>query len=127
MTNQQPLVKAKQRTHYHSSRNFDLAAKVAHLPDYALIDAFEAAAISGIAVSSFQKPEQRKQIELPEPTDVGRLKKWRLHSIVEWMNRRNSRDFTPLGNTVNPKEVPMKNNRGNSTASKRILSKGGSL
>ena len=73
------------RNHYFKSRNFELAGKVASLPDSAWVGAFEISALSGIAATSIQKPTQRKSIGLPEPRVVGRINKWPLSVVRSWL------------------------------------------
>jgi hypothetical protein len=73
------------KSHYFQTRDYELAEKVDKLPDLALIGAFEVAALSGVAVTSIQKPEQRKKIGLDEPRVLGRLNKWKLGDIRTWL------------------------------------------
>lgn len=75
------------RDHYFKSRNFDLAEKVARLPDSALVGAFEIAALTGIAATSIQKPAQRKSIGFPEPRVIGRMNKWSLSVVRGWLQQ----------------------------------------
>lgn len=75
----------KERKHYFENRDFDLASKVAALPDSAFVSPHEVAAITGIAVTSFQKPSQRTAIGMPEPRVLGRLLKWQLSDIRAWL------------------------------------------
>lgn len=75
------------KDHYFKSRNFDLAEKVARLPDSALVGAFEIAALTGIAATSIQKPAQRKSIGFPEPRVIGRMNKWPLSVVRNWLRQ----------------------------------------
>lgn len=75
------------KNHYFQSRNFDLAEKVARLPDSALVGAFEIAALTGIAPTSIQKPTQRKSIGFPDPRVVGRMNKWPLSVVRNWLRQ----------------------------------------
>lgn len=84
MQHESTSVKVKS-THYFETRDFDLAAKVEKLPDTALVGPHEVAALSGIAVSSIQKPTQRKSIGLEEPRVIGRQIKWPLKNIRSWL------------------------------------------
>ena len=71
--------------HYFKNRNFDLAEKVAKLPDSALVGAYEISALCGIAATSIMKPAQRLSIGLPEPRVVGRMNKWTMHTVRQWL------------------------------------------
>ena len=71
--------------HYFKTRNFDLAEKVARLPDAALVGAYEISALCGIAATSIMKPAQRLSIGLPEPRVVGRMNKWTMFTIRSWL------------------------------------------
>jgi hypothetical protein len=94
-------VKTKtQKDHYFKNRDFDLAEKVARLPDSALVGAFEIAALTGIAVTSIQKPSQRKSIGLPEPRVIGRMNKWPLSIVRGWLRKGDEP-------TVNTNPAPM--------------------
>lgn len=75
------------KDHYFQSRDFDLAAKVAKLPDSALVGAFEVAALTGIAATSIQKPSQRRSIAFPAPRVVGRMNKWPLGLVRHWLSQ----------------------------------------
>lgn len=75
------------KDHYFKSRNFDLAEKVARLPDSALVGSFEVAALTGIAPTSIQKPAQRKSIGFPDPRVVGRMNKWPLSVVRDWLSQ----------------------------------------
>ena len=71
--------------HYFKTRNFDLAEKVARLPDAALVGAYEISALCGIAATSIMKPAQRLSIGLPEPRVVGRMNKWTMQTVRSWL------------------------------------------
>jgi predicted DNA-binding transcriptional regulator AlpA len=75
----------KGKKHYFENRDFDLASKVAALPGSAFVSPHEVAAITGIAATSFQKPAQRKAIGMPEPRALGRLLKWQLSEVRNWL------------------------------------------
>lgn len=83
MEHETTTVNAKR--HYFQTRNYELAEKVARLPDSALVGAFEVAALSGVAVTSIQKPKQRKKIGLGEPRVIGRINKWTLGTVRTWL------------------------------------------
>ena len=76
-----------EKDHYFKSRDFDLAEKVARLPDSALVGAFEIGALTGIAPTSIMKPKQRKSIGFPEPRVVGRMNKWPLSTVRAWLQQ----------------------------------------
>ena len=71
--------------HYFKNRNFDLAEKVAKLPDSALVGAYEISALCGIAATSIMKPAQRLSIGLPEPRVIGRMNKWTMFTVRQWL------------------------------------------
>lgn len=74
------------KDHYFKFRNFDLAEKVARLPNSALVGAFEIGALTGIAAPSIMKPAQRKSMAFPDPRVVGRMNKWPLGVVRAWLN-----------------------------------------
>ena len=81
-----PQVNSKPETdHYFKTRNFDLAERVASLPDAALVGAYEISALCGIAATSIMKPAQRLSIGLPEPRVVGRMNKWTMQTVRSWL------------------------------------------
>ena len=81
-----PQVNSKPETdHYFKTRNFDLAEKVASLPDAALVGAYEISALCGIAATSIMKPSQRLSIGLPEPRVLGRMNKWTMGTVRSWL------------------------------------------
>ncbi|MDR3453017.1 MAG: hypothetical protein P4L96_09460 [Rhodoferax sp.] len=65
-------------------RDFDLAAKVARLPDSFLIGPPEISSITGFAVSSLRNPAQRARLGMPEPLAIRHLR-WSLGSIRDWL------------------------------------------
>lgn len=88
MHGQSTQVNSKVETdHYFKSRNFDLAEKVAKLPDSALVGAHEISALCGIAATSIMKPAQRLSIGLPEPRVVGRMNKWTMYTVRQWLRK----------------------------------------
>lgn len=105
----------KERKHYFENRDFDLAAKVAALPGSAFVSPFEIAAITGIAVTSFQKPTQRKAIGMPEPRAMGRLLKWQLSDVRDWLQGNST-----VGQIKKPSTMDQQAKRGRPTKAEQL-------
>ncbi len=99
-----------EKDHYFKSRDFELAEKVARLPDSALVGAFEIAALSGVAATSIMKPSQRQSIGLPEPRVIGRMNKWSLATVRAWLQQ---------GVEVIPAQLPQRS-RGRPTLASKL-------
>lgn len=101
------------KSHYFQTRDYELAEKVDKLPDSALIGAFEVAALSGVAVSSIQKPKQRKKIGLDEPRVLGRINKWKLGAVRTWLQvgRKDMQAETPKPKEAAVNQPPRRRGR----------------